>query len=144
MKQQSGLSRMSRGGAYLVISIVAMAQNPQLPLKHGTYVDESVSCKEPPFAVTQSWDGTGFSGPHSSSCKSHILSQRGNQFHIATSCAAIGDGTSNPSGQVDTETLILTRLSNTRFERFSESKPKATYRWCSATNETRGVAKEKP
>jgi hypothetical protein len=108
------------------------AQNARLGLKHGTYVDASVSCPAPPFAAVRSWDGIGLFGPHSSRCTSRVLSHHGNQFQISTSCSAVGDGTPNPVGQVDIQNISLIRLSNVSFVASEEAKPKTTYRWCTA------------
>jgi hypothetical protein len=118
--------------AWILIPCFALAQQDQLSLKHGTYVVEGSSCKEPALAVMMSWDGAGFSGPHASNCVSRVLSHHGNQFSVSTTCSALGDGTENPSGRAYVETLSLTRLSNTRIVISNETKPKATYRWCSA------------
>ncbi len=109
-----------------------LAQTNELSLKHGTYVETSMSCKEAPFAAVQAWDGVGFFGPHSSRCKSRLLSHHNNHFQISTSCSALGDGTPNPSGQDYSETITLTRLSQVRFVASSETKPERTFRWCSA------------
>ncbi len=40
----------------------------ELALKRGVYVLKGVDCKDPPFAAMKSWDGIGFSGPHSTEC----------------------------------------------------------------------------
>ena len=109
-----------------------LGQGPDLGLKHGTYVQAPVSCKEPPFAAMQAWDGVGFFGPHSSRCTSRVLSHHNNHFRISTSCKAIGDGTPDPDGQSYVETITLTRLSRVRFVKSSEAKRESTFRWCSA------------
>jgi hypothetical protein len=109
-----------------------LAQVNDLNLKHGTYVQASVSCKEPPFAAVQAWDGAGVFGPHTSGCTSRVLSQHNNHFRIITSCSAVGDGTPNPSGEIYSETISLVRLSKDRFVESSKAKPARTFRWCSA------------
>lgn len=111
---------------------LVLAQVTQLVLKHGAYVQASVSCNEPPFAAMQAWDRVGLSGPHTSGCTSRVLSHDNNHFRITTSCNAIGDGTPNSSGQDYSETILLIRLSPVRFVESSEAKPERTFRWCSA------------
>lgn len=106
------------------------AQNARLDLKHGTYVDVSVSCPAPPLAAIRSWDGIGFFGPHSSLCTSRVLSHKRNHFQISTSCSAVGDGSPNPAGQVDNQNTSLIRLSNASFVASGEAKRETTYRWC--------------
>ena len=133
-------SKFAVSVACILISGLALAQQDQLSLKQGTYVVASSDCKEPPFAVMKSWDGVGFFGPHASKCKSRVLSSQGNQFTMSTTCAALGDGTPDRSGYVDT--FLLTRLSNTRFVIQKRTGPGNTYRWCSA--EGAGNTKERP
>ncbi len=130
MKGIIHLSRIAMRAAWILIPCFALAQQDQLSLKHGTYVVEGSSCKEPAFAAMMSWDGTGFSGPHASKCVSRVLSHQGNEFSVSTTCSALGDSTESPSGQAYVETLSLTRLSNTRIAISNGTKPKATYRWC--------------
>ena len=134
------LSRAAISAAWLFIPCFALAQHDQLSLKHGAYVLDSSDCKEPPFAAMLSWDGVGFFGPHSSRCKTRVLSLQGNQFKLSTTCAALGDGTPDTSHYVDT--FLLTRLSDTRFVIRKETKPENTYRWCGA--EGTNYPKEKP
>jgi hypothetical protein len=119
--------------ACISIPLVISAQNQPLQLERGTYVQEGVPCKDAPFAAVKSWDGVGLSGPHSSRCTTRVLSHHGQQFSVSTACAAIGDGTPNPSGKNDIQTLSVTRLSNNRIVvSDGGSVPSATYRWCSA------------
>jgi hypothetical protein len=132
MKLHTTMVRIAMRAAWILVPCFALAAHGELILKHGTYVLEGSPCKEPPFAAMKSWDGIGFSGPHASKCTTRVLSHHSEQFNISTACTAIGDGTPNPPGQVDVETLSLVRLSNTRFIVSSETKPKATYRWCAA------------
>lgn len=124
------ISRIAIVALWLNVPGLIRAQNAKLNLKHGTYVDASVSCAASPFAGMRSWDGVGFFGPHSSRCTSHVLSRHGNHFQINSSCAALGDGTSNPEGQVENQNVSLIRLSNVSFVASEEAKPKTTYRWC--------------
>ena len=126
------ISHLPMRAAWILVPCFALAQHDELSLKRGTYVREGSECKEPPFAAMMSWDGIGFAGPHSSKCKTRVLSRHGNQFSVSTACNAIGDGTPKPSGQFDVEILSLVRLSNTRFVTSNEAKPRATYRWCPA------------
>ena len=126
------VARMATVTLWLNLPGPVPAQITQLRLKHGTYVQASVSCREPPFAAMQAWDGAGFFGPHSSRCTSRVLSHHNTHFRISTSCKAIGDGTPDPSGQDYIETISLIRLSQLRFIESSEAKPERTFRWCSA------------
>ena len=132
MKQRPTFSKITLGLACVLIPCFALADHDQLSLKQGTYVVASSDCKEPAFAVMKSWDGVGFSGPHSSKCTSRVLSRHGNQFTMSTTCAALGDGTPDQSGYVDN--FLLTRLSNTRFNirKDNDPHPETTYRWCLA------------
>lgn len=115
-----------------------------MSLRHGIYVDQSVSCKEAPLASMRSWDGVGFSGPHSSRCTSQMVNHHGNEFRVTTSCAALGDGTPTPSGKVDVETITVTQLSHVSFESSSATKPKMTYRWCGVDTGLGNFPKRKP
>lgn len=109
-------------------------------LEHGDYVQEPLACKDAPFAAILSWNGIGFSDPHSSQCRSRIVTQSGNRYKFTTTCAALGDGTPDASGYV--EKFTVTRLSSKRFELTDVAKPAVTYRWCNAP--VRGVPSEKP
>jgi hypothetical protein len=114
----------------LVIPLVISAQTQQLTLKHGTYVATSSPCEGAAFAVMMSWDGATFSGPHSSKCTTRVLGHQRNWYSVSTTCAALGDGTPDPSGYV--EKLSLTRLSNSRFALSKDHETQRTaYRWCS-------------
>ena len=118
--------------ACILIPCFALAQEDQLLLKHGTYVQEPNECKDPPLAAMMYWDGVGFSGPHSSACTSSVLSHHGKQFSVSTSCTSLGDGTPNPSGQPYVEAFSLARLSSARFVMSKDKQTQSTYRWCSA------------
>ena len=112
------------------VPLIISPPSPQLSLRHGIYVLDGISCKGPPFAAMQSWDGVGFAGPHASQCTTRILSNQGNHFDISTACAALGDGTPDRSGHVTK--VSLTQLSNTRFVVELDEQTRLPYRWCSA------------
>ncbi len=126
------LRRTAFTAAWILVPCLALARREPLSLKHGIYMLQNVACQEPANAAMMCWDGVGLSGPHASKCVSHVLSQHGSRFSVRTTCAALGDGTPNPSGQADVETLSVNRLSNARIVIASEAKQPATYRWCSA------------
>lgn len=44
-----------------------VAQQAHFILEHGDYVQEPLACKDAPFAAIMSWNGIGFSDPHSAS-----------------------------------------------------------------------------
>jgi hypothetical protein len=77
-----------------------------------------------------SWNGAGFSDPHSAQCRSRLLAQSGNPYNISTNCTALGDGTPDTSGYLDRFTV--TRLSDSRFKLTKAGKPAGIYRWCNA------------
>ena len=145
MKKRKIVTQTAISAAWILIPCFALAQHDQLSLKHGSYVQKGVPCKDAPFAVMKSWDGVGFFGPHSSRCTTRVLSHHGNKFNTSTTCTAIGDGTPLPSGPADVETLSLIRLSNTLFTTSPANQPQATtYRWCSADVGTGNFPKGKP
>jgi hypothetical protein len=124
---------------WILVPLSTLSQNDDLSLKHGTYVLETSKCKEPAFAAVISWDGVGFSGPHSARCASRVVSRHGNQYSVNTSCGALGDGSPDRSGYVDA--ISLTRLSNTRFMISKENEPQGKYRWCGSETDN---SKAKP
>ncbi len=132
MKLQSVLIKMIIIATWFSMPFTIMAQDQLVSLKHGVYVEAGTACKDAPFAAMKSWDGHGFAGPHSSQCTSQIVTRHGNQYKVRTACSALGDGTPNPSGHVDTETIQLTQLSDVSFAVGSQTKARLTYRWCSA------------
>ena len=132
MNLQSLLSKTIIIAIWFSMPFAVMAQDQPLLLKHGLYVQTGIACKDAPFAAMRSWDGHGFAGPHSSKCTSQVVLRHGNEYEVSTACSALGDGTPNPSGGVDKETLQLARISNVSFVVGNNSKPKLTYRWCSA------------
>jgi hypothetical protein len=117
---------------WILVSCIGLAQSDQLSLKHGVYVREPYPCKEPPNAAIMAWDGAGFSGAHSSRCTSRVVSRHGNRYGVINACAALGDGSDNPSGQPAVDSFSLSRLSNIRFVISSETITQGTYRWCGA------------
>ncbi len=76
---------------FALVSTVADAAS--LPLKPGTYVLAGTPCKEPPFAAMFSYDGSAFSHPHATGCRSTVTSRNGRTYRIAETCSALGDGT---------------------------------------------------
>ena len=133
------MKRFSQYG-YSVIVLVAwlfqpagaFTQDQSLTLTPGVYVREPAPCKGAPNAAIMSWDGAGFSGPHSSKCKSKVLQKNGAKYQVSTSCSAQGDGSPNPNGNPYVEAFLLTRVSSTRFTIAKEKEPEGAYRWCSA------------
>lgn len=115
----------------LLFAVLMPAQQLSLHLRHGDYVQESVACKDAPFAAILSWNGASFPDPHSSQCRSRLLAQSGNRYDISNTCAALGDGTPDRSGYVDRFTI--TRLSDSRFALTKGGKSIGIYRWCNAS-----------
>jgi hypothetical protein len=132
MKLRTVYFRTAMSAAWILTSSITLAQNDQLSLKHGAYVREPYRCGGQPNAAILSWDGVGFSGAHSTRCTTRVLSRQDNRYQLSTACAALGDGSSNPSGHPDVGTFSLTRLSNARFVVVKEPATQGTYRWCSA------------
>jgi len=117
--------------AMILLPLAAVSQDQQLTIKPGVYVREPAPCKGAPNASIMSWDGAGFSGPHSSKCKSTVLRKDGKKYEIKTSCSDLGDASPNPSGTPFVESFLLTRLSSTQFTLAKDNQPQGTYRWCS-------------
>jgi hypothetical protein len=107
---------------------LAVAQTQPLSLKQGVYVPITYECFEAPHAAILSWDGVGFSGPHSSKCTSDFETKDGKLFQVSTKCYALGDGSLDTSGHVDTFTL--SRQSSDRFEMVKAGTRGVVYRWC--------------
>jgi hypothetical protein len=128
--RRTGIYRTLMTTAALSISFIATAQQ-QLSLKHGLYVLQQEACNGAANAAIMSWDGSAFSGPRSSKCSSRVVQKDGQQFQISTSCSALGDGSSNPSGKPYVESLVLTRLSDKLFKIMKGNELQGTYRWCS-------------
>jgi hypothetical protein len=81
-------------GMFLAASAQAQAATKDLlPLVHGTYVREGFDAVDPPFAAIVEYDGTTFSGPHSSACVSQVLDHDGAKYRVSTTCYGEGDGT---------------------------------------------------
>ena len=118
--------------AWISLQFAALSQDQPLTIKRGVYVREPAQCKEAPNAAIMSWDGVGFSGPHSSKCTSSVLHKKGRKYEISTSCSSLGDGSPNPTGAPFVESFVLTRVSNTQFIITEDNQPQGTYRWCSA------------
>jgi hypothetical protein len=116
--------------AIVFLPLPAFTQMNQLALRHGTYVDRRLKCKNTPNAAVITWDGIGFSGAHSSRCTSQIETHADNRFTIKTVCAAVGDGTPDVSGVSDK--FLLYRSSPTEFTLIKQAQTSQTYRWCSS------------
>lgn len=131
MKRRSIFSKAIITSTCLLTTGLIVAQQTHFSLQHGDYVQEPLACKDAPFAAMMSWNGIGFSDPHSSQCRSRVATQSSNRYHLITTCAALGDGTPDNSGYV--EKFTVTRLSNKRFELTKAAKPAGIYRWCNAS-----------
>jgi hypothetical protein len=118
----------------LLASAAALARDPQLLLKHGTYVSNGERCKDSSNANLLSWDGVGFAGAHSSKCSSAIVHHHGARYQVATTCSALGDGSPNVSGHDYSDSFLLRRLSVTAFEVVKPKQLKRTYRWGGVTD----------
>lgn len=113
----------------LTVTATAAAAGP-LPLKPGTYVLIDSPCADHPNAAEFSYDGRGFSYPHSSRCVSKVLSIKGSTYRVATTCSAAGDG--SPTAPL-TLTSTYRVTSRTRVSvRQGAAKSAASYRWCPA------------
>ena len=132
MQIKNALIKVTVVASWFLLPFSICAQGKSLSLKHGIYVELGTGCRDAPFAAMKEWDGVGFAGPHSSKCTSHILTHHANQYTVETACSALGDGSPNPSGHADKETIQLTRLSYINFVVSSAKKQTLTYRWCSA------------
>ncbi len=97
----------------LCSSATAIAQ--ELPIRHGVYVVDSWKCTDAPNAAITVWDGSGFSGAHSSGCTSHIARLPNGSYGVSTACRALGDGTRDPAGAALKDTMTLKRWSSTKF-----------------------------
>jgi hypothetical protein len=116
--------------AALCLAAIQASQEPTpLPLKHGVYIQKAFACKGAPNAAIRVWDGVGFSGAHSSQCRSRIVSHKGSSVQMSTTCTARGDG-SLESSTLDDE-FTLSAMSKTSFVMSRRHEPGVTYRWCS-------------
>jgi hypothetical protein len=131
IKVSRNLRSVALGAAVAVSPLMAGSADHHLSLKHGVYVRAEAPCRGAPNAAILSWNGAGFSGAHSSQCKSQVAHQEGTRFAINTTCAAQGDGLPNKAGSDNTDSFVLNRLSRSRFEFIKDGQDKATYRWCS-------------
>ena len=124
--------RAMRSGILVVACLTVVYAGPDaepLPVKHGLYVQKTVSCKGAPNAAILVWDGIGLSGAHSSKCRSRIVSRNGSTFKMTTACSALGDGSPDSSGF--TEELMVSSVSKTSFVIARGTQPGIAYRWCS-------------
>lgn len=76
-----------------------------IPLKRGTYVTDSASCKNPALADIQVFDGAGFSGAHSHDCKATVRQQNGLMFVVENTC--VGAGTGDAPKWTERDTIIV-------------------------------------
>lgn len=116
----------------LVMPLAAVAQSAPLSLKQGVYVARPYPCKGAPNTAILQWDGTGFSGAHSSKCTTRVLSHVGTRYDLSTTCSAMGDGSPDTSGYVDLRSL--TRVSESAFAMQAPHQDRQAFRWCSAKN----------
>jgi hypothetical protein len=117
--------------ALILVPLAAFSGDQPLSLKHGLYMRGRL-CKGAPNAEILAWDGSGFSGAHSSQCTSQAQHQNGARYQIKTTCLKLGDGTPNPSGSPSEDSFVLNRISSTHFQVSKENLPAANFRWCSA------------
>jgi hypothetical protein len=116
--------------ALCLAAIQASQDATPLPLKHGVYIQKAFACKGAPNAAIRVWDGVGFSGAHSSQCKSRVVSHKGSSFQMSTTCAARGDG--SPESSTVADEFSLSAMSKTGFVMSRRDEPGVAYRWCSA------------
>ena len=116
--------------AALLIPLIAVAQSGMPPLKRGVYVATPFACKGAPNAAIMDWDGTGFSGAHSTRCTTHVLSSAGTTYKVSTKCLALGDGSPDLSGASATLTLKRRSMMSYSVQRQGEVS-ETDYRWCS-------------
>lgn len=111
--------------AGLLLTTTAHAtSNDLLPIERGTYVRDGADATDPPFVAMLAYDGSSFSGPHSSACTSTLLEHRDANYRVSTTCLADGDGT--PAAP-HTEQADIVVQSTTRL-RFSHGDDTAIYR----------------
>jgi hypothetical protein len=115
--------------AFLTATGASPAPKP-LPLEHGVYIQKAFACKGAPNAAVRVWDGVGLSGAHSSHCTSRIVSRTATTFTMSTTCAALGDGSPQPSGVA--EEFTLSSVSKTAFVMSRRHERGIAYRRCSA------------
>ncbi len=110
-------------GFLTLSSNLAFAQD-LLPVEHGTYVREGTSVDDAPFAAILEYDGTTIAGPHSSACRSTVVSREGNEYRVSTTCDALGDGT--PATPYTEEERVV--VESARTIRFAHGTDVASYR----------------
>jgi hypothetical protein len=108
----------------LIAGSAHAAQHDLLPLQSGTYVRDGASVQDAPLAALIIYDGAAISGPHSSACRSTVLSHHGAMYRLSTTCAALGDGT---PAVAYTETQRIVVRSRTTM-RFAHGEDVASYR----------------
>jgi hypothetical protein len=119
----------------LLILLGTAASAATLPLRPGTYVPAGSPCHDPALAAMFSYDGSKFSYPHASDCRSTITSHAGRTYRISETCSALGDGSASaPSTTLATYTI----LAHSRVQVSREHNAASPYRWCAA------VTKKKP
>jgi hypothetical protein len=117
-------------GMFLAISAEAPAEAKDLlPLAHGTYVREDFDAADAPFAAILEYDGSAFSGPHSSACVSKVLDHDGAKYRVSTTCSAAGDG--SPAAPYTEKERIVVQ-SPTRMQ-FTHGDDMAIYRLVKAS-----------
>jgi hypothetical protein len=111
--------------AAMLVAASAHAETKDLlPLAHGTYVREGYDAEDAPFAAILEFDGSTFSGAHSSACVSEVLDHDGAKYRVRTTCFAEGDGT--PAAPYSEKERIVVQ-SPTRMQ-FTHNDDTAIYR----------------
>ena len=131
MKLQSRPLKAIIAAASLSLPFAGIAQNQGPALKPGVYVQQKQPCKGAPNAAIMVWDGTAFSGAHSSHCASHILRRDPAHFQVSTVCSALGDGSPIAVGSNAPDSFLLTRLSYTQYIVLRDQQGQRSFRWCS-------------
>jgi len=112
----------------MTLMLATAANAAALPLKPGTYVLAGTSCHEPPFAATFDYNGRRFSYPHASDCRSIVRAHSGKTYHVAETCAALGDGSATVPTTLTTSYTILSHVLVR--VRQGHAKTDSSYRWC--------------
>ncbi|MFZ0267362.1 hypothetical protein [Caulobacter sp.] len=99
-----------------------------LPLKHGIFVADDVSCGDPPNAAIRRYDGQGLSGAHTRACRAKVLSKRGATYEVDQSCIDAGSGPAPRSSERQT----ITVASNLEFTLKREAGSQ-TFKYCAAS-----------
>ena len=101
-------------GLFVTLSAFAVAKD-LLPVEHGIYVREGTGAGDVPFAATLTYDGSTIAGPHSSACRSTLLSRDGDTHRVSTTCDALGDGTPAVP-YTEEERIVVVSARRIRFE----------------------------